>query len=70
MKIDLFGREIEVRRLCDEWRVYYPGNDGVKRPASDVVIPSGVAEEALLEYLADIYHEYASAKHPDVRRME
>jgi len=35
----------------------------------DVIIPSGLAEEELARYLADIYHEFASEKYPSVTRI-
>ena len=69
MRFDVYGTLIEV--VCREgsWRVFYPGSEGKKRLADDIVIPDTVGEERLEQYLADIRHEYATARHSTVRRI-
>jgi len=69
MKIDLFGREIEVVKHNGEWKVFYCSNEGKRRIADDIVIPATIKESELVNYLSDIYHEYASKKHPEVRLL-
>lgn len=41
------------------WEAFYIGNEGKKRKA-DFTIPQSVKETDLCEYLADLFHEYAS----------
>ncbi|MBD3662096.1 MAG: hypothetical protein HUJ11_08065 [Arenibacter algicola] len=67
MIIDLFGKEIEVLRRDDNWVVFYCGNEGKKRLASDISIPGDIKESELTRYLADIYHEYSTNQNPEVR---
>lgn len=67
MIIDLYGREIEVLRGSEGWKVFYRSGDGKKRDAGDIVIPANIAEPELVAYLADIYHEYATERNPQVR---
>lgn len=65
MRIDLHGRLIEVTRSGNAWKVFHLGNEGKKRLADDVIIPAEVAESEIVTYLADLYHEHASSKHPE-----
>jgi hypothetical protein len=60
MKFDVFGTIVKVVDREGSWKVFYIGNEGKKRLAGDIVIPSSVSESELAEYLADIRHEYAS----------
>lgn len=66
MKLDVFGKEIEVLRVGNEWQVFYLGSEGKKRLASDIVIPASTREHDIALYLADIYHEFATSKYPEV----
>jgi len=40
------------------WRVYYVGSEGKKRLANDLVIPSELHKDELLNYIADLCHEW------------
>jgi len=59
-----------VTRKGDEWRACYCGNGGVKRQAEDIRIPAGLPEAELADYIADIFHEWASSEHPSIRRLD
>ena len=67
MIIDIFGKEVEVVRREPEWVVFYRGNEGKKRLANDIVIPSNIKETELVKYLSDIYHEHSTKRHPEVK---
>ena len=71
MKIDLYGRDIEVIRRSasrgEYWQVCHLGGEGKKRPAPEIVIPETVDLEDVLDYLSDIYHEDASEERPSAR---
>lgn len=70
MKFDIFGRTtLEVVRRGDEWRTFYCGNEGVKRKAHDVCLPSSLQESELGNYLADLFHEWATPEHGEVKRL-
>jgi len=70
MTFNVFGRILEVIRHGNKWKVYYPGNEGKKRPAEDIHIPPEIAETDLVEYLADLCHEWARADKNDVCRLK
>lgn len=67
IRFDVFGRRMVVERRDGGWLAFYPGNDGKRRPA-DFVIPPDVADAELGQYLADLFHEAWSPRHPDVVR--
>jgi len=70
MKLDVFGRKVLVERTTRGWRVYYLGEEGKRRLADDLMVPSFITESEIRRYLADLCHEWASIKHPDVRRID
>ncbi len=70
MKIDAFGRELEISRHNEEWKVFDLGSEGKKRSARDIVIPSSIAESELVDYLADLLHERATMRHSEVKALD
>ena len=69
MKLDVFGKYVEVIRRKDEWRVFYLSNEVKKRDALDIKIPPEVAESEVIEYISDLCHEWASAKNNRVKKL-
>ncbi|MEO1244595.1 MAG: hypothetical protein AAFX56_02830 [Pseudomonadota bacterium] len=67
LTFDVFGRLVLLEGGEDRWTAYYPGSEGKRRPAEDIVIPPGIAESELRQYLADLCHEWAKHRHPDVK---
>ena len=70
IKFDVFGKRISVQRKDDEWLLFRESNTGVRARVYEVVIPADLKESELGTYLADIFHEGASEKHPSVVRLE
>jgi hypothetical protein len=66
---DVFGRMMAAERADGRWRLYDVGTDGKRRPAADAVVPDFVGEDALVQYLADVFHESATGRHPEERRI-
>ena len=67
-EVDVFGRRLLVERTSSGWQTYIPGDDGKRRPAPGVMIPTFiVTDEELLQYLADLWHESARPGHQAVR---
>ena len=50
--------------------MFYRGTEGKRRAAPDLVVPNDVGESQLGQYLADLCHEWATERHPDVRRLK
>lgn len=67
MKLDIFGKRVmEVVRRNDEWLAFYCGNEGKKRKAQDIVIPASLRESEVVEYIADLFHEWATPSNSTV----
>ena len=61
MKFDIFGKKVlEVIRSDGQWIAFYCGNGGVKLKADDIRVPSSLVESELGEYIADVFHEWAT----------
>jgi hypothetical protein len=69
MKLDVFGRPMQVLRENDQWVIYLPGPDGKKRPLLDFVIPADLSESEVIVYIADIFHEMATPEKPEVKKL-
>ena len=70
MRLDLFGRPVLVERRGSGWQAFYLGAEGKRRPATDLFIPDDLDEAQIPAYLADLCHEWASQRHPTVRRID
>ncbi len=70
MKLDIYGRIFEVVRKDQRWFVFILGNEGKKRPADNIFIPSHVVETDVIDYLEDLLHEWASADSQWIKRLE
>lgn len=61
MRLDIFGRlGLEMTRVGNHWIAHYLGADGKKRPADDMRIPDHLGEDEIVEFIADIFHEWAT----------
>lgn len=70
MKLNVFGKKfIEVVREGREWQVFYLGNEGKKRKAEGLVIPSTIKESEIERYIADLFHEMATPLNSEVKRI-
>ena len=70
IKINVYGKLVTVEKTDSRWAVFYPGADGRRRSAGDIIIPDFVEESELEIYLSDLCHEWATDKHPSVHRLE
>ena len=70
IRFDVFGRRVLVVGSEAGWSVFYLGSEGKRRPAHDILVPPYVSESELERYLADLCHEWATERHPDVRQLE
>jgi hypothetical protein len=66
MKFNAYGRKIEVVRSNEKWEVFFLGDEGKKRIAQDIFIPSDVRQKDLKNYLEDILHEWAAPENDQV----
>lgn len=71
MIFNVFGRHLGVKREGGRWQVYRV--DLTEQKCSrlyDVIIPDDVTEEEISGWLSDIFHEAATARNPDIKRIE
>ncbi|WP_194436610.1 DUF7661 family protein [Vibrio fluminensis] len=69
IKFNVFGKPMSVQRKEGEWLLFLESATSMRVRVYDVVIPPELNENELAGYLADIYHENASVKHPSVEFM-
>jgi hypothetical protein len=69
IKLDVYGRLMLAERTASGWQLFHLGSDGKRSLARDIVIPDFIGEDELGQYLADIFHESATGKHPGVKRL-
>jgi hypothetical protein len=70
LRFDVFGREVLVTASDRGWLAFYPGTDEKARPATDIVLPTDIAESDIEQYLGDLCHEWATHRSPSVKRLD
>jgi hypothetical protein len=70
LKFDVFGRDIAIVKIESGWQAFYLGNDGKRRPANDIIVPSNIAEAEIAQYLDDLCHEWATDRNKSVNRVD
>lgn len=70
MKLNVFGRRVDVLRQNSQWKVFYSGNEGKRRVANDIVLPSNLNDEEIIGYISDLCHEWATPTNSEVSRIE
>ena len=68
LRFNVFGRMVEICGELDAWQAFDLGADGKRRPA-DFIVPSDIHEHELGQYLADLFHEHASAFNDQVVQL-
>ncbi len=70
IKFDIYGTSVTVEKTDSGWAAFYPGAEGKRRPAEDIIITAFIEENELERYLSDLCHEWATENHPKVRRLD
>ncbi|WP_439794627.1 DUF7661 family protein [Vibrio campbellii] len=70
MKVNVFGKIMLAECKSGIWSLYIDSETSIRRPIRDFVVPPSLDEDKLLTYLDDMYHEHATATHPNVFRIE
>ena len=68
--LEVFGRRVKAARSDQGWQMFYLSADGKRRPADDIMVPAFVTESEIVNFIADLCHEWATEKFPEVRRIE
>ena len=70
LKFDVFGRAVLIVETGSGWEAYYLGNEGKRRPARDIIVPSNIDESEIAQYLDDLCHEWATDRNNSVKRVD
>ncbi len=70
LRFDVFGQQVVVARSKSGWATFYVGEEGKRRPATDIVVPNDMPESDVEQYLDDLCHEWATERHPNVKRLD
>lgn len=69
IKLNVYGKMVSAQKTEQGWKVFFLGDDGRRRPATDLIIPSYITEEEIEGYLSDMCHEWATNKNSDVYKL-
>ena len=69
LRFNVFGRRVLVTESESGWTVFYLG-EGTRIPAADIKLPPDILESEIEQWLDDICHEWATAQHPIVERLD
>ena len=69
IKLDVFGKQVLAIHTNDGWEMFHLSEGGKRRPATEIFVPNFVKETEIENYIEDICHEWATEKHPNVRRL-
>lgn len=69
LRFDVFGRRVLIAESNSGWVAFYMGDDGKRRSAPDIIVPSELLESEIAQYLDDLCHEWATVQHPDVKQL-
>lgn len=68
---NVFGRYIGIKREGGRWLVFRANLTEHKYSRTyEIVIPDEMTEEELPVWLGDIFHEAATERYPDVKRIK
>jgi len=70
MKLNVYGRKIEIVKPGENWEIFFLGNEGKKRIAHDIIIPQDLEENEIIIYIEDLLHEWASPSNNKVTRID
>jgi hypothetical protein len=70
IKLEVFGRRVMAAKSSQSWQMYYLSEDGKRHPALDIMVPAFVTESEIAGFIADLCHEWATDRYPDVRKIE
>ena len=70
LKFDVFGRNVLILEKDGGWEAFYLGNEGKRRPAPDIPVPSSIAASDMAQYLDDLCHEWATDRNSSVKRLD
>ena len=65
----VFGHVVDLERMADRWQAFDVGPDGKRTPAG-FVVPDFIEPDELGQFLFDLFHEKATGRGDEVRRVD
>ena len=53
LRFEVFGRDVLIVEKDGGWEAFYLGNEGKRRLARDISVPSNISESEMIQYLDD-----------------
>lgn len=69
MKLDVYGKRIEIIYENSAWSIYVLG-EGKKLKTNDICIPDNYNEKQAIQFLEDLFHEKATKENPNIIVLE
>ena len=66
MKLNAYGKLLEIKRENEMWIIYELG-EGKKTRSNDIYIPAEYNEEEVVRFLEDMLHERATHEVPSIK---
>lgn len=66
MKLNAYGKLLEVVRENETWVIYEVG-EGKKSRSNDIYIPADYNEEQVVRFLEDMLHERSTPDNPSIK---
>jgi len=70
LKFDGFGKDVLIIEKDRCRKAFYLGNEGKRRVAKDITVPSHISESGMVQYLDDLCLEWATDRNSSVRRVD
>ncbi len=70
IKLKAYGKRIDIEFIDGEWIAFYIGGDGKRLRASNLAIPPDLDRDEVATYIADLLHESATERNPDVSILD
>jgi hypothetical protein len=70
MKLNVYGRKMEIVKSAENWKVFFLGDEGKKRPVYDIIIPQDLKENEIINYIDDLFHEWATPLNNKISQLE
>lgn len=70
IKLNAYGKRIDVEFIDGKWIAFYRGGDGKRMRAANLAIPPDLERDEVVTYIADLLHESATERNPDVTILD
>lgn len=70
IRLNAYGKLLDIEFADGEWIAFRRGNDGKRMRISNMVIPADLDHDEVVTYIADLLHESATERNPEVTILE